>query len=113
MWDGNVAKCLRKDTIKRRRLGVASQLEPRAVTWGWDGLRLTFPGASTAPPITTTSLTLKNVSGSLAAAIARLVKGPTATMVMVSGSLSLNSLSISRHEGSNEGVNSECSSLTR
>lgn len=49
---------------------------------------LTFPGLFTAPPITTTSFTLKNVSGSLAAARARFVNGPTATRVTVSGSFS-------------------------
>lgn len=51
---------------------------------------LTFPGASTAPPMTTTSFALKNVSGSSAAANAKFVIGPTATIVTVSGSFSLS-----------------------
>lgn len=58
-------------------------------------LGLTFPGTSTAPPMTTTSLALKNVSGSVAAAMARLVRGPIATMVIVSASFSRRSRNIS------------------
>jgi hypothetical protein len=62
--------------------------------------------------MTTTSLTLKNVSGSFAAASARFVSGPTATIVIVSGSLSLSNSSICSCAGFSEGVNSECRSLT-
>jgi len=49
------------------RLGISSQL--------------TFPGTSTAPPITTTSFTLANVSTSSSAANAKFVSGPIATIV--------------------------------
>lgn len=62
--------------------------------------------------MTTTSLTFRKVSGSVAAAMARLVSGPIATMVMVSGSFSLSSRSISSCAGFKEGVKSECASLT-
>jgi hypothetical protein len=62
--------------------------------------------------MTQTSLTRRNVSGSAAAAIARFVKGPTATMVTVSGSFSRSICSISSCAGLREGVKSECLSLT-
>ena len=54
-----------------------------------------LPSTSMAPPITTTSLTLRKVSGSSAAASARLVKGPIATMVIVSCGFSCSSRRIS------------------
>jgi hypothetical protein len=78
---------------------------------GGEGER-TFPGASTAPPMTTTSLTFKKVSGSLAAAMARFVNGPTATMVIVSASCSFSKSSMTSHAGLSDGVKRECSSLT-
>jgi hypothetical protein len=65
---------------------------------------LTFPGTSIAPPITTTSFALRNVSESMDAAIARLVNGPTATIVMVSFSFSRRSRSISSAAERLEGV---------
>lgn len=74
--------------------------------------RLTFPGASMAPPMTTTSFTFKKVSGSCEAAIARFVNGPTATIVIVSGSFSLSRSSITSCAGLSEGVKRQCSSLT-
>ncbi len=58
-------------------------------------ITLTFPVASTAPPIVTTSFALRNASGSSAAARAQFVSGPMATMVIVSGSFSRRILSIS------------------
>jgi hypothetical protein len=73
---------------------------------------LTFPGASIAPPMTTTSLTLRKVSGSFAAAIARLVSGPTATIVTVFGSFSAKISSITSWAGFKDGTNRECFSLT-
>jgi len=62
--------------------------------------------------MTTTSLTFKNVSGSCAAAIARFVSGPTATIVTVSGSFSLSKSSMTSCAGFSDGVKSECFSLT-
>lgn len=62
--------------------------------------------------MTTTSLTLRNVSGSFAAAMARFVSGPTATMVIVPGSFSLNKSSMTSCAGLSDGVKSECFSLT-
>lgn len=50
---------------------------------------VTFPSMSIAPPMTTTSLTFKKVSTSSAAASAKFVKGPTATIVIVSRGFSL------------------------
>jgi hypothetical protein len=58
-----------------------------------------LPSTSIAPPITTTSLTLRKVSVSSAAANARLVRGPTATIVMVSRGFSLRSRRISLWAG--------------
>lgn len=55
--------------------------------------------------MTTTSLTRRNVSGSSAAAKARLVSGPTATRVTESGSLSRSARRISLYAGSLDGVN--------
>jgi len=55
-----------------------------------------FPSTSTAPPITTTSLTLRKASGSSAAANAKFVRGPTAMMVMVSTGFSRSNLRISK-----------------
>ena len=57
---------------------------------------LTFPGLSMVPPITTTSFALKQVSGSSAAANAKFVKGPTATMVTVSHGDSLRMSNITK-----------------
>jgi hypothetical protein len=48
---------------------------------------LTFPGKSIVPPILTTSLTLKKASGSLAAATANVVSGPSEMMVIESAGL--------------------------
>jgi hypothetical protein len=89
-------------------------LDQQHELWAHEGREewLTFPGASTAPPMTTTSLTLKKVSGSFAAAIARFVSGPTATMVTVSGSFSANICSITSCAGFRDGMNSLCFSLT-
>lgn len=56
-------------------------------------------------PMTTTSFARRNVSGSSAAARARLVKGPIATMVMVSLSFSRSKRSISSWEGFCDGRN--------
>lgn len=56
---------------------------------------VTFPSMSIAPPITTTSLTFRNVSGSSAAASAKLVNGPIAIIVIVSGGFSRRRRSIS------------------
>jgi len=78
---------------------------------GGGGL-LTFPACSIAPPMTTTSFTRRKVSGSLAAAIARFVKGPTATIVTLSSSFSLKISSITSYAGFKDGVKSECWSLT-
>ena len=64
----------------------------------------TLPKASTAPPIVTTSFTLRNVSGSSAAARAQFVSGPMATMVIVSASFSRKILSISLCAGRDDGV---------
>lgn len=69
---------------------------------------LTFPHSSTLPPITTTSLTRRNVSGSLAAARARLVSGPTATIVIVSESFSRSNRRISSLAGTLEASNNAC-----
>lgn len=55
--------------------------------------------------MTTTSLTRRNVTGSAAAARARLVSGPTATMEIVSGGLAARRRSISSWAGAVEGVN--------
>lgn len=55
--------------------------------------------------MTTTSFTRRNVSGSSAAAKARLVRGPTATRVTESGSLSRSARRISLYAGSLDGVN--------
>ena len=65
----------------------------------------TFPGLLIAPPITTTSLTRRKTSGSAAAASAKLVCGPTATKVTVSGSFSRKVWSISRYAGRVDGIN--------
>lgn len=73
---------------------------------GWLDRR-TFPGISIAPPITTTSFARRNVSGSSAAARARFVSGPTATIVTVSGSFSLSILRISWWAGFFEVINKE------
>ena len=89
-----------------------SEGEEEDVTKRKKGQELTFPGASIAPPMTTTSLTLRNVSGSFAAAMARFVSGPTATMVIVPGSFSLNKSSMTSCAGLSDGVKSECFSLT-
>lgn len=67
-------------------------------------LQLTLPGIFTAPPITTTSFTRRKVSGSSADAKAKLVSGPTATSVTVSGSFSRNARKISLWAGSLEGM---------
>lgn len=67
--------------------------------------KLTLPHSSTFPPMTTTSLALRKVSGSRAAARARLVNGPTATIVMVSGSFSRSKRSISSLAGALEASN--------
>lgn len=64
-----------------------------------------FPGQLIVPPITTTSFTRRKVSGSSAAAIARLVKGPTAIIVIVLGSFSRSSRKISLCDGDLEAVN--------
>jgi len=63
-------------------------------------LSLTFPGTSTAPPITTTSFTLANVSLSSSAANARFVSGPIATIVMLSASCSASVFKICLCAGS-------------
>ena len=55
-----------------------------------------LPGTPIAPPMTMTSLTLRKIPGSSAAARARLVNGPIATMVMLSVGLSLRMRRISR-----------------
>lgn len=65
---------------------------------------LTFPVASTAPPIVTTSFALRNASGSSVAARAQFVSGPMATMVIVSGSFSRKILSISLCAGSDDAL---------
>lgn len=65
-----------------------------------------MPVSSIAPPITTTSLARRKVSGSVAAAIARLVDGPIATIVIVSGSFSRNNDKISSWAGFLDGMNS-------
>lgn len=58
-----------------------------------------------APPITAISFTRRNVSGSSAAAKERLVSGPRATIVIVSGSFSFSIRRISLCEGFLDGVN--------
>lgn len=55
--------------------------------------------------MTTTSFTRRNVSGSSEAAIARLVKGPTAIIVIVLGSFSRSNRKISLCDGTLEAVN--------
>lgn len=55
-----------------------------------------FPGTEIAPPMTTTSFTRRKVSGSVAAAMARFVRGPIATIVIVSGGFSWRRRRISR-----------------
>jgi len=65
---------------------------------------VTLPSQSIAPPITQTSLTRKNVSGSSAAARARLVRGPTATIVIVSSGFSFKSRRISWWAGRVDGI---------
>lgn len=95
--------------ISTKRLQSCILCQPR---WWSDGnVKLTFPGASMAPPMTTTSLTFKKVSGSCEAAMARFVNGPTATIVIVSGSFSLSKSSITSCAGLSEGVKRQCSSL--
>ncbi len=69
-------------------------------------IRLTFPSKSTAPPMIMTSFTLRNVSGSSAAAIARFVSGPMAIMLTVFGSFSRSIRKVSLCAGSRLGVNS-------
>ena len=59
----------------------------------------TFPTASTAPPMVTICLTLRNASGSSAAARAQFVSGPMAMMVIVSASFSRKILKISLYAG--------------
>jgi len=54
--------------------------------------------------MTTTSLARRKVSASVAAARARLVRGPMAMMVMVLGGLVRRRRRISRWEGVGEGV---------
>ena len=65
---------------------------------------VTLPSQSIAPPITQTSFTRKNVSGSSAAARARLVRGPTATIEIVSRGFSLRRRRISWWAGRVDGV---------
>src|SRR5277367_1430387 len=72
---------------------------------------LTFPVASTAPPIVTTSFTLRNTSGSSAAARAQFVSGPMATMVIVSGSFSRKILSISLWAGWDDALKEKVGSV--
>jgi hypothetical protein len=71
----------------------------------------TFPVASTAPPIVTTSFTLRNASGSSAAARAQFVSGPMATMVIVSGSFSRKILSISLCAGWDDALKEKVGSV--
>lgn len=59
----------------------------------------------TAPPMTTTSLTRRKVSGSSADARARFVRGPTATSVTVSGSFSRSARRISLCAGNLDRMN--------
>ena len=70
----------------------------------WEWGKRTFPGMLTVPPMTTTSFARRNVSGSIADARARLVNGPTATMVTVSGSFSRSTRSISSCAGRLDGT---------
>jgi hypothetical protein len=63
------------------------------------GQVFTLPSKSTAPPMITTSFTLKKVSGSSAAAVARFVRGPIAMMEIVPASFSRKSLSVSLWAG--------------
>jgi hypothetical protein len=74
-------------------------------------IKLTFPVASTAPPIVTTSFTLRNASGSSAAARAQFVSGPMATMVIVSGSFSRKILSISLWAGWDDALKEKVGSV--
>lgn len=66
-----------------------------------------FPGTEMAPPITTTSLARRKVSGSEEAAVARFVSGPMATIVIVSGAFPRRRRRISWCAGVWEGVNNE------
>ena len=54
-----------------------------------------LPGSSMVPPMTTTSLAFRNVFGSSAAAMAKVVNGPIAIKVMVSAGFSLRMRRIS------------------
>lgn len=115
--NGNAERGRGVDEIKGRRWSWlqsfrAVRVQDRRWTQQEQKGYLTFPGASTAPPMTTTSFTLRNVSGSCAAAIARFVSGPTATIVIVSGSFSLSKSSMTSCAGLSDGVKRQCSSLT-
>jgi hypothetical protein len=69
-----------------------------------EGGLLTFPGTLSAPPIARTSLTRRNAAGSAAAARARLVSGPSATMETESGGSARRMARIWSGAGSGEGV---------
>lgn len=64
-----------------------------------------LPGTSRAPPIAITSFARRSVAASSAAARARLVSGPSAMIVIVSGGDSARSRSMSLWLGTVEGVN--------
>ncbi len=65
-----------------------------------------LPGQKMAPPITRTALARSKVVGDSDAASARLVRGPMAMMVMVSGGCSERIRRISRWDSVGEGVKS-------
>ena len=66
-----------------------------------------FPATLIAPPMTNTSFARRKVCRSWEAAIAKLVKGPSAIRVMVSGGFDASSVKISSGENFVDGTN-EC-----
>lgn len=80
-------------------------ISPNAFNMFIGGNGHTFPGLSIVPPMTTTSFTRRKVSGSWAAANARFVKGPTATIVTVFSSFSFRTRRISSAAGCLDGMN--------
>ena len=65
-----------------------------------------LPGTEIAPPMTRTDFARISMVGACEAARARLVRGPIAMTVMVSGGFSSRTRKISRWDGRFEGVKS-------